>query len=766
MTMSSSIVTAGNVDLSNCAREQIQIPGSIQPHGVLIAVSEADRRIMQVSANSMELLGCAPEGLLGKKLDALLGNGLGEAHPRFWEQQVVLKRMEGNPLFLTPMQIGNRWFEGSIHRYGGALLLQLEPHRRAGDEDQTLDVYMSARSVTADLKQARSVGEFSDITARYVREHTGYDRVVIYRFLPDDSGEVVGESKRADLTSWLGLRYPASDIPSQARQLYLQSWVRIIADVNAVPSPMVPALNPETGRPLDMSYCVLRSVSPVHLQYLRNMGSQASMSLSLIDGNRLWGLIACQHEKPRQVSHEARIACEFLAHSVSLQIRSKEDEESLDYSLKLRENVQRMTEFMAGDAEFQDGLLKHRPDVMSLFRAGGAAVVIGSKVIGSKAMAGNLNLRGLTPDANAVNALLEWLKQQPFSQGIFSTQRLSEIHPEAAAYPEKASGLLAIRVEEAELQWLLWFRPELVQMVNWAGDPRKPTDVDEATGLLTLSPRRSFELWQEEKRGVSEPWLAEELRVAGELRQAVVEVALRRARKLKRDNENLTRSNDELESFAYAASHDLKEPLRGIQTYLDMLSQTLNVRLTDRETQAMAMVMRLARRMDELIDSLLDYSRVGRLDLESEEIDGSELVSEALQMLKHQLQSQGVEVRVPRPLPCLTGDRVRLREVLQNLITNAVKYNDKANKWVEIGYREGPPLALYVRDNGIGIEERHHAAVFRIFNRLHGRDAFGGGTGVGLTIVQKVIERHGGRIWLESKPDEGSTFCFTLGDQV
>ncbi len=750
--MSASIVTAGNVDLSNCAREQIHIPGSIQPHGVLIAVSENDMRILQVSANSAQLLGLAPQALLGQKLSALLG----ETHPRFWEQQMLLKRMEGNPLFLTPMSINGQFFEGSIHRFGGALLLQLEPHRRSAEEQQTLDIYMSARSVTADLKHARSLGEFSDITARYVREHTGYDRVVIYRFLPDDSGEVIGESKRADMPSWLGLRYPASDIPVQARRLYLNSWVRIIADVNALPVPLLPELNPETNCPLDMSYCVLRSVSPIHLQYLKNIGSQASMSLSLIEGDRLWGLIACHHEQPKQISHEARIACEFLAHSVSLQIHSKEEEENLGYVERLRENVHRLAQFMADDAEFQDGLLKHRPDVLSLFRAGGTAVVMGN----------NLNLRGLTPDAASVRTLLTWLKQQPLDSGIFSTDRLLELFPESAAYTDKASGLLAIRVEETDLQWLLWFRPEMVQMVNWAGNPNKPVEVDASSGLAMLSPRRSFSLWQEEKRGISEPWLAEELRVAVELRQTVVEVALKRAQHLKRANQDLSRSNDELESFAYAASHDLKEPLRGIRAYADMLSRTLDPKLTDKEKEGLAMMMRLSKRMDELIDSLLDYSRVGRLELELAHIDGNELLNEALQNLKHQLQRDGVDVRVPRPLPDLTGDRVRLREVLQNLITNAVKYNDKPGKWVEIGYQDGTPVTFYVRDNGIGIEDRHQASVFRIFNRLHGKDQFGGGTGVGLTIVQKVIERHGGKIWLQSIPNEGTTFYFTLGTEA
>jgi light-regulated signal transduction histidine kinase (bacteriophytochrome) len=176
--------------------------------------------------------------------------------------------------------------------------------------------------------------------------------------------------------------------------------------------------------------------------------------------------------------------------------------------------------------------------------------------------------------------------------------------------------------------------------------------------------------------------------------------------------------------------------------------------------------------METLIDSLLHYSRLGRTDLALDEIDVQEVVEEVVDRLGISLREQNIEVRIPRRLPVIQSDRVRLGEVFANLITNAIKYNDKPQRWIEIGLLDTAPVAgsdasgehtFYVRDNGIGIPERHLDTVFRIFKRLHGRDEFGGGTGAGLTIVRKIVERHHGRVWIESTPGEGTTVFFTLG---
>jgi signal transduction histidine kinase len=249
-----------------------------------------------------------------------------------------------------------------------------------------------------------------------------------------------------------------------------------------------------------------------------------------------------------------------------------------------------------------------------------------------------------------------------------------------------------------------------------------------------------------------------------EAKEALEERVRERTRELEQRNEELNQSNKELDDFAYIASHDLKEPLRGIHNFSSFLIEDYAAKLDDEGRSKLETLMRLTRRMETLIDSLLQFSRLGRVDLAVDRVNLNEIVAEMLDSLAISLQEDRVEVRVPRPLPTVRADRVRVGEIFYNLIVNAMKYNDKADKWIEIGWRENPagPPVFYVRDNGIGIPEKHHDAVFRIFKRLHGRDKYGGGTGAGLTIVKKIIERHHGRIWLESSAGSGTAFYFTL----
>ena len=232
---------------------------------------------------------------------------------------------------------------------------------------------------------------------------------------------------------------------------------------------------------------------------------------------------------------------------------------------------------------------------------------------------------------------------------------------------------------------------------------------------------------------------------------------------LEKRNEELHQSNKELDDFAYIASHDLKEPLRGIHNFSNFLIEDYSDKLDDEGRSKLETLMRLTRRMETLIDSLLHFSRLGRVDLAIDQVNLNEIVAEVADSLAITLKETGVELRVPEPLPTVLCDRARVGEIFYNLVVNSIRYNDKPERWVEIGLtgRDWTPV-FYVRDNGIGIPEKHHDAVFRIFKRLHGRDKFGGGTGAGLTIVKKIVERHHGKIWLESSPGEGTTFYFTL----
>jgi signal transduction histidine kinase len=235
-----------------------------------------------------------------------------------------------------------------------------------------------------------------------------------------------------------------------------------------------------------------------------------------------------------------------------------------------------------------------------------------------------------------------------------------------------------------------------------------------------------------------------------------------RTRELRVANDELQQSNRELDDFAYVASHDLKEPLRGIHNYSMFLLEDYADKLDADGRSKLETLMRLTRRMEVLIDSLLQYSRLGRIDLTLEEVDLNELVAEVLENLDVNFKAEQVEVSIPRRFPAVLGDRVQLGEIFHNLIVNGVKYNESQRKRIEIGYQDSQPPVFYVRDNGIGIPDKHFDAIFRIFKRLHARDKYGGGTGAGLTIVKKIVERHNGSIWVESTPGEGATFHFTL----
>lgn len=306
----------------------------------------------------------------------------------------------------------------------------------------------------------------------------------------------------------------------------------------------------------------------------------------------------------------------------------------------------------------------------------------------------------------------------------------------------------------------------MIQTVHWGGNPEKPVEV--MAGSSRLSPRKSFEIWKQTVTNTSLSWRACEISAARDLRRAIIDLVLYKVDELSRLNEELTRSNVELDSFAYVASHDLKEPLRGLHNYAHFLIEDYGDQLDANGKAKLETLVRLTQRMEALIDSLLHYSRVGRAELIRIEVDLNAELADVINLLDPRMRESNVKLQVPQPLPRVRADQARLREVFGNLITNAMKYNDKPNKVVEVGYESivnsdgQESFVFYVRDNGIGVPEEHHDTIFRIFKRLHSRDEYGGGVGAGLTIVKKIIERHGGTIWLNSQLGEGTTFWFTL----
>ncbi|MDJ0571059.1 MAG: ATP-binding protein [Pleurocapsa sp. MO_192.B19] len=753
-----------NINLSNCDREPIHIPNSIQPHGVLLVVSAAEYKILQISLNTAEILGIKPQDLLDKPLQELLT-----------EEQVkkIQHCLSEDFDHINPVPIKiNRGdvtlsFDGIIHRNGEIIILELEPTQPSQEID-FFNFYKLVKIPITKIQNTNTLEELCSALVTEVRKITGFDRVMVYRFDEEGAGEVIAEAAHEKLETFLGLHYPATDIPQQAKYLYTLNLLRLIPDVNYELVGITPQLNPLTNKPLDMSMSVLRSVSPLHTEYLKNMGVTASMSISLIDNNQLWGLIACHHNNPKKLPYQIRTVCEFLGQIASFELAAKECNQDLDYKMKLKSIQSQFVETISQSSTLEAGLTKNPFHLLDLVGAAGAALSFGEEI----------TLIGNTPNEEAIKTMLPWLETQFDVDVIYETNSLSQVYSVAEEYKEVASGLLALLISRVQKTFIIWFRPEVIQTVNWGGNPDKPLEIDEE-GTLRMSPRKSFAKWQETVRLKSLPWKPCEVEAALELRSSIVGIVLRKADELTQLNQELSRSNTELDAFAYIASHDLKEPLRGIYNYSSFLIEDYGEIIDQEGVNKLNTLMRLTHRMEDLINSLLHYSRVGRTKLQMHSVDLNDLVAGVLDVIGVSARDTQVEFNIPRPLPTINCDRTQINELFTNLISNGIKYNQKTEKIIEIGYLDPDnPILMakmreytdntpvktifYVRDNGIGIRERHLESIFRIFKRLHGQKKYGGGTGAGLTIAKKIVERHGGEIWVKSVYKEGSTFYFTL----
>jgi light-regulated signal transduction histidine kinase (bacteriophytochrome) len=750
------------IDLTTCDREPIHIPGSIQPHGILLAFVEPALVPVAVSANIEAFTGRSPDSALGQ---TLLGCMSAASVARLAATLATDDVAAANPIHIDLLtQAGERGFDGILHRHDGLTFLELEPRRdETGEEHLPGEFFRGIRAAIRRLQMAADLGAACDIAACEVRRITGFDRVKIYRFAADWSGQVIAEDKVASIPSLHDFHFPASDIPAQSRALYTTNPIRIIPDIGYRPSPLVPDRNPLTGGPVDLSFAVLRSVSPIHLEYMINMAVFGAMSVSIIRDGRLWGMISCHNTLPRFVAFEVRQACELIAQVLTWQISVLEEAEIIRHSVRGRAIQNRLLHELGSEKDLRAGLIRNGEEILSLMSASGFALC-GFDGITSF---------GQTPPEQDTLALVNWLARgEP--RDVFETDRLSTVHPEAAHYADIASGVLAVPLGRASANYLLWFRPEVAQTVTWGGDPHKPVRIGPHGGRLQT--RASFEAWREDVRGRSRPWHSHEVVAAIEIRDLVVDMILSKAEELERVNTQLSRSNDELESFAYVASHDLKEPLRHIEAFAGLLKELLP---TDAEARLGIMVEGIeasSRRLRALINDLAEYSRVGRQarPLAPEPLD--DVLAEVLADLKPVLEETHASV-LPQALPVVLCDRSQIRQLLQNLISNALKYRDperapeiaisatlEAGVPAEFERSGGEHLRrvrIVIADNGIGFDEKYREQIFEPFQRLHGADAYEG-TGIGLAICRKIVQRHRGSISAASRIGVGSSFTFTL----
>lgn len=492
----------GHADLSNCEREQIHFAGSIQPHGALFLVREPDLVIVQASANASSLLGLT-QPLLGRSLEEVEGDLASQI------------RLHGNePSHSAPTavrcRVGNEGarYDGLLHRPpGGGLIVELEP------ASPPVDLSLTVTGALAKIVDCPSLRVLCDETAKIFKDIAGYDRVMVYRFDDDGHGEVFSERREPRLEAFLGNRYPASDIPQIARRLYVRNRIRVLVDVAYAPVALSPRLSPITGQDLDLSLSSLRSMSPIHIQYLKNMGVAATLVVSLVVGGRLWGLVACHHYAPRFVQFEIRSVCELLAEAIATRIAALESFVQSQAELSVRRLEQRMIEAISSEGDWRGALFDNAAALLQPLGATGAALIFDGQILTT----------GETPGTRELRELGRWLDAKPPTP-VSATASLGLEAPQFAPLTQVASGLLAAPISTSPGEYLLWFRPERIRTITWGGNPFKPVVVGDDP--RDLSPRRSFAQWRQLMEGAAEPWTAADLAAARLIGATVADVVL------------------------------------------------------------------------------------------------------------------------------------------------------------------------------------------------------------------------------------------------
>lgn len=513
------------VDLGNCDREPIHQLGAIQSFGFLLALT-ADWTVARASANIEEFLGVAVEDAIGlAAVDLLTDDSIHLLRNRMMmlrgpdavERVFALSLSRRDP---------DRLFDCAIHFSGSVIVLEAEPHI----QNRSMDPGNLIRAFLSRLDATDSMAKFLDEGARQIRALTGFDRVMVYRFGRDGAGEVVAETVRPGLGKFMGLNYPASDIPAQARALYIRTPFRVIADIEADPVPVLPARN-EKGEPIDLSLSVMRSVSPIHIEYLHNMGVGASLSVSILVGGRLWGLFACHHYGPNLPSFEQRTLAELSGQMFALKLESREHREHADYDARARGAGDRLLAALAGDMSLLTDISWIAETLGQVVPCDGVAIFVDGRVATS----------GHTPPADLIEPIVRRLNAMEGGV-VCATDQLSALVPGAEPHADEAAGMLAIPISRKPRDYVMLFRRQRVRSVTWAGDPHKPAAYGPNGARLT--PRASFDAWVQEVRGRSLPFSDAEVRVAETLRASLIQVVLRLSEDAQEDRRKASERQD------------------------------------------------------------------------------------------------------------------------------------------------------------------------------------------------------------------------------
>ncbi len=681
--------------LNDCDRELIHVPEAIQPHGLLFVLDRAELRVLREAGRMTALTGRA--SWLGRFAHDLFGD-------------VLAKRLKA-VASVDQEGFAGRWrgangldYDVIVRPNVAGLVVEVEQSSQAAQ----LGVELISRldGAAASLERATTVRAVCERAADAFRALTGYDRVMIYRFLDDAAGQVIAESRDASVESFDNHHFPATDIPKQARALYVRNPVRVIPDAHYAPQPLLPV----GDEPLDMSDCGLRSVSPVHLQYLRNMGVRASASVSIIIDGELWGLVACHASRPQILPFEQRMAATNLARSLARQIKGKGDAELYRERTRQRQLEQELIARVPADRQIAEALAAQGRDLADLVDADGVAVVSPEGV----------SRFGVAPPDDAVRVLADWVAGQPGLRPV-ATHMLGQRRPEAADWTAEASGLMAVHLPGDRPLTILWFRAEIVETVRWAGDPSTAVK-DGPAGVLT--PRASFEAWSETVRGRARRWTPAQIESAGRLRGALLDVAA--VGQLRNLNRSLQASLSERDLRLEQQEFLIREVNHRVQNSLTLVSSFLGLQARHADAAAAEQLNEARRRVRavSMVHSRLYRHEAGAtIDMDryfAELIDdlGGSMGADWAAMLQGDLS----------PVRMDAGRAVTVGLILTELVINAQKY----------AYDGAPgPIRVVLEEE---------PEVFRLTVEDEGKGGHALGDGFGSLMIQSLVGQLGGEL--------------------
>ena len=750
------IVNRDIVSLTNCESEPIHIPGSIQPHGFLLGITD-NQVIDFCSANSADFILLAPEMILGKSLSDIFPNSQTED----FASNYIKKKIDlAKPYVFTLNDIS---YNTTVHRDRDTLVLELEPF-----PDGTMELpnlYTQTKNFVSMMERHSYLPELCQEIAAETKMITGYDRVMIYQFDEEYNGEVIAESRREDLESFERQKYPHTDIPAQARELYIRNPLRMIADISYQPVPLL-TLNTDgkkDNQSLDLSLSILRSVSPIHVEYLKNMGVKATLTISLLKDGKLWGLIACHHYAPKVLPHYTRLSALLQGHFLTSQIAVREVAEEFEVGQTVDQAVRKSLDLLQENENFIEENY-NSPDLLQIANATGFVIYYSGKIYKN----------GKVPDDKDLVPLLKFLSEK-YPNSDLHTDQLVDVYPDGEKLSQFAAGIIYHSIATDTPDAILWLRMERIETIKWAGNPQKAVVINNDGGMR-LTPRKSFELWMEEVKNKSTKWRKSELNASSSFAYALQKHVNLRYVKTQENknrilNDELKVANKELANLNWISTHDLKEPLRKIQIFASKVLDRENPDLSLQVKDSVERMRFAAEKMQVLIEDILAYSQAGSTVKVYEETDLNVILARVLEELGHEIDEKNALITTDK-LPTLSVIPFQIQQLFVNLISNALKFSkagipttlsietevirneDLQNK----KYKDDVKFdAIYFRDNGIGFEEEYETRIFDIFQRLHAANKYPG-SGIGLAICKKIMENHKGWIIAESVLGEGSCF--------